>query len=82
MNYMNKYWVFVDWTIESKFQWNSKKKPRKLSFMKMHLNISFSEIAAILSRGRWVKLCVVQVTYLLAFSIVGREEYLWTPIWR
>ena len=55
-HYLNQCWVIVNWTPENKFQWNLN---RNFSFEKMHLKLLFAKMAAILSRGRWVKLAQV-----------------------
>ena len=51
-HYLNQCWVIVNWTLKKKLQWNFN---RNIKFF-IHENASENiwEIAAILSRGRWV----------------------------
>ena len=51
--YLNQWWVIVNWTLRNKLQWDFSKKT-KLFIHENASEIIVCEMAAILSRGRWV----------------------------
>ena len=58
-HYLNKCWVIVNWTLRNKLQWNLNQNTKLFIHQNASSNI-VCEMAAILFRGRWVK--VPQVT--------------------
>ena len=57
-HYLNQYWVIVNWSLRNKLQWNLN---QNTTFI-IHKNVSENivcEMAAILSRLRWVKLSLI-----------------------
>ena len=75
MNSTNLYSIIGVWSITDnpghKFQWNSKRNSI-IVIHKMHLKLSSAKMAAILSRGRWVKLTSRQSSHLLK-RLAGRS---------
>ena len=53
-HYLNQCWVIVNWTLKNKRQWNFNQN-RKLFIQENTYENIVCEMAAILSRGRWVK---------------------------
>ena len=72
-HYLKQFWVFVNWTLKNKLQWNSNQNTTHFSQENAFENVS--EMASILSRGRWVKL--INDTKRLSQSLLG-----WNPIHR
>ena len=60
---LNQCWVVVNWTLRNKFQWNLNQNTKLLIHKNASENI-VCEMAAILSRGRWVK-SYIALTFLL-----------------
>ena len=52
-HYLNQCWLIVNWTLGNKLQWNSDKNTKLFIHENAFENI-VCEMAAILSRGRWV----------------------------
>ena len=53
-HYLNQCWVFVNWTLRNKLQWNFHQNTKLFIHENASENI-VCEMVAILSRGRWVK---------------------------
>ena len=82
-HYLNQCWVIVDWTRRNKFQWNFSQN----IILFIHKNASETnvcEMAAILSRGRWVNtLRPRQNGRHFAddiFKCIFQNENVWIPI--
>ena len=53
-NYLNQCWLIVNWTLRNKFQWKLNQKSN-IFIQKSALQNAVCEMAAILSRERWVE---------------------------
>ena len=53
-HYLNQCWFIVNWNLRNKLQWNFNENT-KIFIHKNASESNFCEMAAILSRGRWVK---------------------------
>ena len=79
-HYLNQCWVTVDWVLRNKFQWNFilTTKNTKL-FINEHASENIvCEMAAILSRGRWVEFCMAQ---WLTFCSARPTSLAINPLW-
>ena len=70
-HYLNQCWVIVNWTLRNKLQWNLSRNT-KVFIDKNAFKIVVCEMAAILSRGRWVNSLVTTecVFHFKCISIV------------
>ena len=57
-------WLIDNWTLTNKFQWNL--NPNNISIHENAFENVTWEMAAILSRGTWVKICLIRVPTLVS----------------
>ena len=73
--YLNQCWVIVNWTLRNKLQWNFDRNSKLSIHENAPENIG-CEMAAILSRGRWVKPSIwpTKLTLFARCWLVSRES--------
>ena len=79
---LNQCWIIVNWTLRNKLQWNLNQNTKLFIHKNASENVG-CEMAAILSRGRWVKHCITyhltMVTYYLIVGKLAVSPSWWPP---
>ena len=73
-HYLNQCWLIVNWTLRNKLQWNLNQNTKLFIYENAFEN-AVCEMAAILSRGRWVKMYAWKsLTHLCPNDIIWRHR--------
>ena len=66
IHYLNQWWLVVNWTTRNKFPWNLRQNSN--IFIQEHAFENVCQMAAILSRKRWVNTLMIGFAYMCQWT--------------